>query len=168
MARNVVVATFGRRNQASDAARDIGQLSDDVADVMNAAIVEKDPLGNMRVLDNKGLGGARGTTVGVAGGALVGALVGLLAGPAGAAAGAAAGSAIATGAATGALGGGAVGAVLDVIDRGMKDDTLDRVGGWLTPGRWALVMEVEEAATAPVDGVVSHHDGVVHRVPLRS
>jgi uncharacterized membrane protein len=168
MARNVVVATFGNRNQADDAARDIGQLSDDVADVMNAAIVEKDPLGNARVLDTKEPAGVRATVVGLAGGALVAALVGVLAGPAGAAAGAVAGSAIATSAATGAFGGGASGAVLDVIDRAMKDDTLDRVGGWLTPGRWALVMEIEEASTASVDGMVSRHSGVVHRIPLRS
>jgi hypothetical protein len=112
--------------------------------------------------------GVRTTVVGLAGGALVGALVGVLAGPAGVAAGAAAGSAIATSAATGAFGGGASGAVLDVIDRAMKDDTLDRVGGWLTPGRWALVMEIEEASIAAVNGVVSRHSGVVHRIPLRS
>jgi uncharacterized membrane protein len=168
MARNVVVATFGGRNQAYDAARDVDQLRDDVAHVMNAGIVEKDRLGNTRVLDAKGLADASGTVVGLTGGALVGALAGLLAGPAGAAAGAVAGSAIATGAATGALGGGAVGAVLDSIDRGAKDDILDQVGAWLKPGRWALVMEVEEVSTASLDGVVARHSGVVHRIPLRS
>jgi uncharacterized membrane protein len=166
MARNVVVATFGSLNQAHDAARDVGHLSNDVADVMNAAIVEKDRLGNTRVLDTTSRGGPSGAAVGAAGGALVGALAGLLAGPVAAAA--AVGSAMATGAATGALGGGAVGAVLDATNQALNDDVLDQVGAWLKPGRWALVMEIEEDSTAAVDEVVLRHTGVVHRIPLRS
>ena len=48
---------------------------------------------------------------------------------------------------------------------GLKQETIDDVGGMLLPGKTALVMELEEDSTAPVDAAVSRHDGVVHRVP---
>ena len=76
MARNVIIAGVSSTpNQAYEAARDIDRSSD----VKSGAIVEKDPLGNVSVLDSQDLPTAWGLG-GAAGGALIGALVGLLAG----------------------------------------------------------------------------------------
>jgi uncharacterized membrane protein len=162
MARDVVVATFATRNQAYDAAREIDRLDDDLVAVRSGAIVEKDELGNVTRLDARGLGSVWGTVAGVTGGALIGALIGALAGPAGSAAGAIAGSAVATGAATGTLMGGALGAMTDLTEVGLKQDYVDTVARAVLPGRTALVVEVEEGATAPIDAVIRHHGGSVY------
>lgn len=167
MARNVIVATFDTHNQAYDAASEIDRLSDGIADVMSGAIVEKDPLGNVTTLDTKNIGGAWGTVGGVAGGALVGALVGLLAGPGGAAIGTAAGAAAASsGAAAGSLMGGTLGWSGDLINLGLNEDYLDTVCTRMLPGTTAVVAEVEEDSSEPVDAAVMRHGGFVYRTPL--
>ena len=165
MARDVVIAAFDTSNQAYDAAYDINQLNGNV-DVKSGAIIEKDPLGNVSVLDSKDLPTAWGPG-GAAGGALVGALVGLLAGPGAAAAGTAAGAAAAgSGAAAGALGGGATGSLADLTNWGLKGDYLDTAATYLLPGKTALVMEVEEGTTAPIDAAVVRHGGITYREPV--
>ena len=167
MARNVIVATFETRNQAYEAASDIDRVSDGIVDVKSGAIVEKDPLGNVTTLDTKNIGSAWGTVGGVVGGALIGALVGLLAGPGGAAIGTAAGAAAAgSGAATGSLVGGTLGVSGDVINWGLNEDYLDTVRTRMLPGTTAVVAEVEEGSTEPVDAAVMRHGGFVYRTPL--
>lgn len=166
MAREVVVATFATRNQAYDAAREIDRLNDDVVTVRSGAIVEKDVLGNVSRLDKRRLGSAWGTVAGVTGGTLLGALLGALAGPAGTAAGTIAGSAVATGAAAGSLMGGAVGAMADLTEVGLKEDYLGNVSSALLPGQTALVMELEEGKSDPLDAAIRRHDGLVYRTPV--
>jgi uncharacterized membrane protein len=159
MARDVVIAAFDSRNQAYDAAREIERVSD----VKSGAIIEKDPLGNVTELDSKNLPTAWGLG-GAAGGALVGALVGLLAGPGGAAVGTAAGTAAATsGAAAGAVGGGMTGSAADLTNWGLKADYLDTAATYLLPGKTAVVAEVEEGSTGPIDDAVARHGGIVYR-----
>jgi uncharacterized membrane protein len=158
MARDVIIATFEDRNQAYEAAREVDRLDDSVIDVKGGAIVEKDMLGNVTELDSKGLATAWGTVGGLTGGALLGALVGTLAGPAGTAAGAAAGG----------LFGGAVGVTTDVADTGLKEDYIAAVSGRLLPGHAAIVAEVEEYSTQPVDQAIWKHGGVVFRHPMGS
>jgi uncharacterized membrane protein len=165
MARDVVIAAFDSRNQAYDAAYDINRLNGGV-EVKSGAILEKDPLGNVTALDAKDLPTAWGLG-GAAGGALIGALVGLLAGPGAAAAGTAAGAAAASsGAAAGAIGGGATGSLADLTNWGLKTDYLDTAATYLLPGKTALVMEVEEGSTGPIDAVVTRHGGIVYREPV--
>ena len=162
MARDVIMAAFDTRNQAYDAARDIDRMSD----VKSGAILEKDPLGNVTTLESKNLPTAWGPG-GAAGGALIGALVGLLAGPGGAAAGTAAGAAAATsGAAAGAVGAGAAGTVADLTNWGLKADYLDTAATYLLPGKTAVVAEVEEGTTEPIDAAVRRHGGIVYREPV--
>jgi uncharacterized membrane protein len=159
MARNVVIAAFDTRNQAYEAASEIDRMSD----VKSGAIIEKDPLGNVSTLDTKDLPTAWGPG-GAAGGALVGALVGLLAGPGAAAAGPAAGAAAASsGAAAGAIGGGATGSLADLTNWGLKTDYLDTAATYLVPGKTAVVAEVEEGSTGPIDAAVLRHGGIVYR-----
>jgi uncharacterized membrane protein len=163
MARDVVIAAFDTRNQAYDAAAEINRLSGDGVEVKSGAIIEKDPLGNVSVLDIRDLPTAWGLG-GAAGGALVGALVGLLAGPGAAAAGTAVGTAAATsGAAAGAIGGGMTGTAADLTNWGLKAGYLDTAATYLVPGKTALVMEVEEGSTAQIDTAVMRHGGIVYR-----
>ena len=165
MARDVVIAAFDTRNQAYEAANDINRLNGGV-EVKSGAILEKDPLGNVTELDSKNLPTAWGPG-GAAGGALIGALVGLLAGPGGAAAGTAAGAAAASsGAAAGAIGGGATGSLADLTNWGLKTDYLDTAATYMLPGKTALVMEVEEGSTGPIDDAVMRHGGIVYREPV--
>ena len=162
MARDVIIATFGNRNQAYEAAKAIDKLDDSVIRVQSGAIVEKDLLGNVSWLDSKGLASPWGTVAGGAGGALLGALIGTLAGPAGTLTGAQVGAAAA---ATGGLLGGTVGATVDLADAGLKEDYIDAVSGRLLPGHAAFVAEVEEYSTQPVDEAVWQNGGVIFRHP---
>src|SRR5688572_7723847 len=163
MARDVIIAAFDNRNQAYEAVSDINRLSDDGVDVKSGVVIEKDPLGNVTTLDSKNLPTAWGLG-GAAGGALVGALLGLLAGPGAAAAGTAVGTAAATsGAAAGAIGGGMTGTAADLTNWGLKADYLDTAATHLLPGKTALVMEVEEGSTEPIDAAVMRHGGIVYR-----
>ncbi len=161
MARDVIVATFVNRNQAYEAARDIDKLDDNVIEVQNGAIVEKDMLGNVSLLDSEEQS-PWGTIGGLTGGTLLGALVGTLAGPVGTMTGAQVGAAAA---ATGGLLGGTVGATIDIADTGLKEDYVAAVSGRLLPGHAALVAEVDEYSTQPVDEAVWRHGGVIFRSP---
>ena len=159
MARDVIIAAFDTRNRAYDAAVEI----DRVGDVKSGAILEKDVLGNVSVLDTERLPTAWGLG-GTAGGALIGALVGVLAGPGAAAVGTAAGAAAATsGAAVGAAGGGLTGGTADLVNWGLKADYMDVAATYLAPGKTAVVAEVEELSTAPIDDAVRRHGGIVYR-----
>jgi uncharacterized membrane protein len=167
MARDAIVAIFDTRNQAYDAAMEIDRLSDDVAEVKSGAILEKDELGTVTILDRKKLANAWGAVGGVAGGALLGGLLGLLAGPGGAAIGTAAGAAAASsGAAVGGIIGGTTGVGVDLTKMGLKGDYLDQVSSVLAPGKAALVAEVEELSTEAVDRVVTRHGGIIYRSPI--
>ena len=162
MARDVIIATFENRNDAYEAAKDIDKLDDTVIKVQSGAIVEKDELGNVTWLDSKGLAAPWGTIGGVTGGALLGALVGTIAGPVGTMTGAQVGAASA---AAGSLVGGTVGATVDIADTGLKEDYIAAVSGRLVPGHAALVAEVDEYSTQPVDEAVWQHGGVIFRHP---
>jgi uncharacterized membrane protein len=162
MARDVIIATFENRNQAYEAAKSIDQLSDSVIKVQSGAIVEKDMLGEVSLLDSKDLTSPWGTIGGLTGGTLLGALVGSLAGPVGTMTGAQVGAASA---ATGGLLGSTLGATVDIADTGLKEDYVAAVSGRLLPGHAALVAEVEEYSTEPVDQAIWQNGGVVFRHP---
>ena len=149
MAKHVIVATFDTRNQAYEAAAEIDRLDDQVVYVNCGAILEKDLLAHVTTLDTRHIGDAWGAVDGLAGGALLGALIGALAGPAGVAAG--------------GLLGATLGVAADRAESSMERDYVDLAGERLLPGRTALVMEVEEDATDPVDTAVMRHGGLVSR-----
>ena len=152
MAKNIVVATFDTRNQAYDAASAIDHLDDQVVYVNCGAILEKDVLGHVTTLDTRHIGDAWSAVDGLAGGALLGALIGALAGPAGMAAG--------------GLLGATLGVAADRAGSSVEHAYVDLAGDRLLPGKTALVMEVEEDATAPVDTAVARHGGLVSRRPI--
>jgi uncharacterized membrane protein len=162
MADRAVVAVFPTQNQAYDAAAELQQLNAaDTIAVKRGAIVSKDAKGNLTVPDTQ-LGGPWG----LLGGGLIGGLMGALLGPAGAAAGVAAGTAAAAGAAVGAATGATVGGSADLLALGLSSGFVDEVSMDLEPGQSALVAEVDEGSTEPVDAAVQRHQGRVHREDL--
>jgi uncharacterized membrane protein len=154
MADRAVVAVFDTQNQAYDAAADLQRLGEEgVIQIKRGAIVTKDDEGNLTIPDTK-MGGPWG----LLGGGLLGGLLGALLGPAGAAAGAAAGTA--------AVAGAAIGASADLRTLGVGNEFILAVSADLKPGHTALLAEVGEGATEPVDAAVRRHQGRVHRQDL--
>jgi uncharacterized membrane protein len=92
--------------------------------------------------------GAVGTLVGTS----IGGLIGLLAGP--------------IGMAIGAVSGLTVGAVSDIANTRVGDDFADEVAESLTPGKVAVIAEVDEGWTAPVDTRMDALGGLVVRRAL--
>jgi uncharacterized membrane protein len=148
MARRAVTAVFSSQNDAYDAAREIKNLDDKQVRIRQAALVTKDSKGNLRVPDTKGDEVPWGTL----GGPIVGGLIGLIAGPAGAA----------VGAGTGLL----AGWTGDLVHLGLDEDVVRSVGSEINPGDSALVAEIDEGSTEPLDRIVTSRGGRVYRTDV--
>ena len=109
-----------------------------------AAVINKDKNGEIRVKDSADQGPV-GTGVGL----FTGSLVGLLAGPVG----------MAFGAVTGAM----AGLVFDVSDSDINSKFIDDVSAALTNDKTAVVCEIDETWTVPVDTKLQALDGLVFR-----
>ena len=109
-----------------------------------AAVINKDQNGQIRIKE-----GADEGPIGTGVGLLTGSLIGLLAGPLG----------FAIGAATGAM----AGMIYDVSDSDINDTFIDDVSAALTGGKTAVVCEIDETWTVPVDTKMQAHDGLVFR-----
>lgn len=83
------------------------------------------------------------------GGTAIGALIGLLGGPVG----------VAVGTVTGTF----AGSVWDMNRAGVNAEFLDDVSAKLTPGKWAVVADVEEEWVTPVDARMDALGGLVYR-----
>jgi len=83
------------------------------------------------------------------GGTAIGSLIGLLGGPIGYGVGMAAGT--------------LVGALADVHRSGVNEDFLGEVSEKLTPGKWAIVSDISEEWTTPVDNRMETLGGMVFR-----
>ena len=125
--------------------------------VHGAAVIHRDKYGYVDVATKDTDPGVR-TAIGVG----LGALLGALAGPIGATAGAAA-AAAGTGAAIGAASGGAVGLTSDLV----KSDEHEQAafeGGWVLPrGKSAVIAEVSEQWSTPIDNMAAKLGGTVYR-----
>ena len=140
-----IVTVFGDEKAAYGGARALGQLHDagNIA-VYEGAVLAKDDSGKVRVLD-----GLEDAPFGTLGGMLLGSLIGVLGGPAG----------VLAGAATGSLGG----MLSDLNIAGVNDEFLNDVARELSPGNYAVVAEVEEGWTAPLDTRMEALGGTVYR-----
>ena len=108
------------------------------------AVIAKDAKGNLSIKEAADAG-----PLGTAVGALVGGLIGLLAGPAGALAG--------------AMGGTLIGSLTDLFRYGVGADFLDKVSNELAPGKTAIVAEIAEDWTIPLDTRMESLGGTVLR-----
>jgi uncharacterized membrane protein len=110
----------------------------------DAAVIAKDNLGNSSIVKEPA-NPMTGTFLGM----FVGALVGVFAGPVG----------VALGAATGT----ALGATTDLVSDSVDYGFVEQVRGQLTPGKVAVIADVEETWVTPVNLTVYEHGGIVFR-----
>jgi uncharacterized membrane protein len=141
----VIVAIFNTEPVAYEGLSALKDLHNDGDITLYAtAVVVKDSSGTVSVKQTSDEG-----PVGAAIGALTGGLLGLLAGP--------------IGLAVGASGGGLTGLVIDLAKAGIGGDFLDEVSKALTPGKAAVLAEVQETWVTPVDTKLGKLGGMVFR-----
>jgi len=158
MSKMLVVA-FDDESKAYEGTKALRELHwEGNVSVYAGAVVARDADGSVTVKDEADEGPI-GTALGMLTGAMVGLFAGAAAGPAGAAAGAAAAQGMALGALTGTM----MGATADLINLGVGADFVDEVAGYLPPGKVALVAEIEEYWSAPVDTSMEALGGTVYR-----
>jgi uncharacterized membrane protein len=150
---NYIAVVFDDSSKAYEGLHALWQL-DDSADITvhGAAVIHRDSLGQIQV-DTKETHPALGTAVGVG----IGALLGALAGPAGAAIGAAGGAAV------GAATGGMVGVAADLSRADTREQAAAETGFVLGNGQSAVLANVSEDWTSPVDTRMKSLGGTVYR-----
>jgi len=154
---NYVAVVFNTDREAIEGLHALWRL-DDRGEVTahGAAVIHRNLDGDIDVATKRTDPGVR-TAVGIG----VGALLGALAGPIGAAAGAS----IAVGAAAGvgAAIGGSVGLTADAVKSGEHEEAAFESGFVMDPGQSALIAEVSEDWTTPLDTAMTSLGGVVFR-----
>jgi len=142
---NFIVAIFPTEKQADEGRKALKELQDEgKLTIHGAAIITKRTDGKVSMKDQ-----ADEAPLGTAVGAVVGSLIGLLGGPVGLAAGAAAGAFL--------------GYSVDASNYGVGMEFVDEVSRNLTPGKSALVAEVDEYWTIPIDLRMEALGGIVVR-----
>ena len=150
---NYIAVIFDDTGKAYEALHALWQM-DGEGDITvhGTTVVHRDGWGEYQV-DTKETQPALATAVGVG----VGALLGALAGPAGAAVGAAGGAAI------GAAAGGAVGLGADLIRADTREQASNETAFVLGMGQSAVIADVSEDSTLPIDSRMRGLGGVVCR-----
>lgn len=140
-----VVVVFTNEAQAYEGTRALRDLhAEGSLTVYGMAVVSKDAEGKLAVRD-AAEPGPLGTVVG----ALAGGLIGLLAGP--------------TGLVAGSVGGTLIGSVVDILNLGVGADFVARVSQELAAGKCAVIAEVSEIWTTPLDTRMEAVGGTVFR-----
>lgn len=141
----MLVVVFDDEKNAYKGAKELAELHwDGSISVYAGAVIARDADGNVSIKDDVSEG-----PVGTALGMLTGALIGMFAGPEGLVVGAAVG--------------GMTGSIADLINLGVGSDFLDEVAAQLQPGKYAVVAEIEEYWSAPVDSAMAPLGGEIHR-----
>lgn len=155
---NYVAIVFDNDTKAYDGLHALWNLdSQGDITVHGAAVIHRDKYGYVDVATKDTDPGVR-TAIGVG----IGALLGALAGPIGAAAGAAA-AAAGTGAAIGAAAGGVAGLTADAAKAGEHEQAAFEGGFVLPRGKSAVIAEVSEQWTTPIDTMAARLGGSVFR-----
>ena len=150
---NYIAVVFDDTQKAYQGLHELWQLDNQgMVTVHGTTVVHRNDWGEFQV-DSKDTHPALATAVGVG----VGALLGALAGPAGAAVGAAKGAAI------GAASGGAVGTVADLARADTRDEAQSETAWVLRAGQSAVIADVSEDSTFPIDERMARLGGTVHR-----
>jgi uncharacterized membrane protein len=155
---NYVAIVFDNDTKAYDGLHALWHLDaqGDIT-VHGAAVIHRDRFGYVDVATKDTDPGVR-TAIGIG----LGALLGALAGPIGATAGAAA-AAVGTGAAIGAASGGVVGLTADAMKADEHEQAAFEGGFALPRGKSAVIAEVSEEWTTPIDSMASRLGGSVYR-----
>src|SRR5512139_380331 len=141
----IVVVVFDSESKAYEGSLALQELQNEGSINLYAkAVIAKDANGKVEVKQAGDMG-----PVGTAVGLLTGSLIGVLGGPVG----------LAVGAGVGTYGG----MLYDLANLGVGVDFLDEVGQSLQPGKAAVVAEVWEEWTTPVDDRMGALGGVAFR-----
>jgi len=144
----MLVVVFDNDAKAYEAKKALLQLDREGSITVYAyAVLAKNANGTVKVEQGDD-SGPIGTLIGTS----VGTIIGLLGGPVGVAVGASAGA--------------AAGATIDLDDARIGDDFIDDVSKKLTPNKIAVVAEIEEDWTTPVDLRMEQIGGIVFRRAL--
>jgi uncharacterized membrane protein len=150
---NYIAVVFDNSSKAYEALQALWDLDHDgEITVHGTTVAHRDNLGRFQV-DTKESHPALATAVGVG----IGALLGALAGPAGAAAGAAGGAGI------GAAAGGVTGLVADAARADTRQEARLQTRLVLGDGQSAVIADVSEDWTDPIDTRMKSLGGVVYR-----
>jgi len=142
----MLVVVFDNQPKAVEGVQALWELDNEgEISVYGAQIVVKEPGGDVRVTDNGELSGFPVAANGTA----VGALVGLLGGPVG----------VLLGAAAGAM----IGSIGDMEEAGVTDEFVNDIKIVLTPGKVAVVADVDEDWVTPLDTRMEEIGGLVFR-----
>ena len=140
-----IVSVFADEKAAYEGSRALQSLDSEGSIVLySSAVISKDSDGNVQMEDANDEG-----PIGTATGMLIGSLIGVLGGPAGMVFGAAAGS--------------LTGWLTDLYNVGVDGQFLDDVSTQLAPGKFAVIAEVSEGWTAPLDTRMEQLGGSVLR-----
>ena len=143
----MIMVVFDNEAKAYEGSHALGDLHREGSlTVYSGAVIAKDAGGQVSVRQ-AGDQGPLGTGLGMATGALIGAL----GGPAG----------LAAGAAVGAVGG----SIVDLVNLGVGVDFLDEISRQLSPGKAAIVAEIEEEWVTPLDTRMEELGGAICRRP---
>ncbi len=141
----MLVVGFDSELKAYEGSRALQELQNEGSINLYAkAVIARDASGKVTVKQEGDMG-----PVGTAVGLLTGSLIGLIGGPVG----------VAVGATAGTYGG----MLYDLANLGVGEDFLDEVAEYLQPGKAAVVAEVWEEWTLPVDTRMEALGGVVFR-----
>lgn len=144
----MLVVVFDTEPKAYEGKKTLLELENEGSIVVFAhAVIGKNAAGNVTVKQSDEPG-PLGTLVGTS----LGSLIGLLGGPAG----------VAIGAATGLI----AGTIADLNNARVGDDFVDDVAKKLTPGKYAVIAEIQENWTTPVDTRMEAIGGTVFRRAL--
>lgn len=140
-----VVIVFPGEAQAYQGTRALKALhAEGNVTVYSMAVITKDASGNAAIKDAADAG-----PLGMPVGALVGGLVGVIGGPVGALAGMA--------------GGTVIGSLIDLFNYGIGDDFISKVSSEMASGKTAVVAEIGENWTTPLDSRMEALGGTVLR-----
>lgn len=158
---NYIAVVFNSDEKAFEGLHALWNL-DGTGDITahGAAVIHRDKFGHVDVATKDTDPGVR-TIVGAG----LGALIGALAGPVGAAAGiaGAAGIAAGTAAGIGAAAGGAMGLTADAVKAGEHEEAAYESSFAMKPGQAAVIAEVSEDWTTPLDTAEKRLGGTVYR-----
>ena len=144
--QKLIVIIFDERSKARASLKALRDLDrDGELSLFELALAVKGPNGRVRVIENPD--DVNFPAVGV--GSLTGSVLGALGGPIG----------IVAGAAAGAL----IGFIINLERAGVTDDFVNDVSTAMAPGKFAVVADVVEDSTAPLDERMEPLGGVVFR-----
>jgi uncharacterized membrane protein len=142
---NMVVVVFDSESKAYEGTNALAQLDSDGSITVHAGcVIKKNAEGKTVVLKT-----VDDYPLDTLGGTAIGSLIGLLGGPFGVIVGAAAGT--------------LVGATSDLYRSGVSAEFVDDVSAVLIPGMYAVVADISEDWTTPLDLAMEKHDGLVFR-----